>query len=182
MFGKNADSPVQVRFRTADGHREVLWAQPGDGGYRILNVPVWLYGISVGTLVTAQAGGWWFEFSSIVAPSRGGTVRLFVPDDAPITPASRFYLEQMLPECRERRLPIGPSTFFDPLVVAVHIHDRTQWDQQYASYLDDLVERGSIKFWEVGDPDAYPPEETEEVTSDSELIHPRPTTDRVSYF
>lgn len=168
----------QVRFRAADGHREVLWTQPEGDHYRVLNVPVWLYGISVGTLVSATAGEPWKEFGEIITPSTGGTVRLFVPDEAPLTPASRFYLEQMLPECQERRLPIGPATFFDPLVVAVHIRARDQWNKAYATYLDDLVARGSIRFWEVGDPDVYPPEEPDEVISDSELVHPPPTPNR----
>lgn len=168
----------QVRFRAADGHREVLWTQPDGAYYRVLNVPVWLYGISVGTLVSVTVGEPWKEFSEIITPSTGGTVRLFVPDEAPLIPASRFYLEQMLPECRERRLAIGPATFFDPLVVAVHIRHRDQWNQAYAKYLDDLVARGSIRFWEVGDPDVSPPDQPDEVVSDSELVHPRPTSSR----
>jgi uncharacterized protein DUF4265 len=176
------DTLTQVWFRAADGHREVLWADAHHGHYRVLNVPVWLYGISVGTVVGATAGERWKEFSEVITPSTGGTVRLFVPDEAPLTPASRFYLEQMLPECRERRLPIGPATFFDPLVVAVHIRDRSQWDQTYARYLDELVDRGSIRFWEVGDPDPYPPEKSDEIVTDSELVHPRPTDDRVITF
>ena len=172
----------QIQFRATDGHREVLWARPEDEHYRVLNVPVWLYGISVGTLVSATVGERWLEFAEVVTPSTGGTVRLFVPDEAPLTPASRFYLEQVLPECRERHLRIGPATFFDPLVVAVHIHDREQWSQEYALYFDDLVARGSVSFWEVGDPDAYPPEEPDEVVSDSELVHPRPSPNRALTF
>ena len=39
------ESLSQVRFRAADGHREVLWTQQEGGHYRVLNVPVWLYGI-----------------------------------------------------------------------------------------------------------------------------------------
>src|SRR5262249_47773598 len=51
-----AESPWgQMGFRADDGRREVLLVRPEpDGTYRVLNVPVWLFGISVGTRVRAR--------------------------------------------------------------------------------------------------------------------------------
>ncbi len=172
----------QMGFRAADGHREVLWVEPDqDDTYRVLNVPVWLYGISVGTTVQGRPGDQWLEYVATVRESRGATVRVYLPRGAPITPASRLYLERIIPDCRDRQIAIGPATFFDPRVVAVHIHDRDQQATAVASYLDELVDAGIADLWEFGDPDTYPPEDAEESAGD-ELVHPQPTTQRHQHF
>jgi len=168
----------QMRFRAADGHAEVLWVQPEGESYRVLNVPVWLYGISVGSLVRGGAGERWLEFEELIEPSPGATVRLYVPDDAPLLPASRLYRERILPDCRVHGIGVGPATFFDPAVVAIHVRDRADWDTRVAEYLNRLIDEGVIEFWEVGDPDAYPPEEPEEPGEYRELIHERPAPRR----
>jgi len=177
------DTPVEVewqqmRFVAADGHAEVLWVQPDDGAYRVLNVPVWQYGLSVGSRVKGRRGERWLEFDGLVEKSSGATVRIYIPADAPISPASRLYLERVIPDCRQRRIGIGPATFFDPQVVAIHVRARTDWNTRFADYLSELAEHGMPQLWEVGDPDAYPPDEPEEPGDHSDLIHPRPTPDR----
>jgi len=168
----------QMRFCGADGRGEVLWVQPIDGAYRVLNVPVWQYGISVGALVKGRPGEQWLEFDGLVDASSGATVRIYLPPDAPITPASRLYLERIIPDCREHRIGIGPATFFDPAVVAIHLRERSDWNTSIADYLDALANEGLIQLWEVGDPDAYPPDEPDKPVEHENLVHPRPTPRR----
>jgi hypothetical protein len=171
-----------MRFCAPDGHVEVLWVQPEGDSYRVLNVPVWLYGVSVGSRVRGHPGERWLEFDEVIEDSSGATVRLYIPADAPTMPASRLYLERILADCRLNRIGIGPATFFDPRVVAVHINERRDWNTRFANYLDRLVEEGQLQLWEVGDPDAYPPEEPEEVGTYRELVHPRPTPNRPEWI
>jgi uncharacterized protein DUF4262/uncharacterized protein DUF4265 len=174
--GMSADDWKQMRFMAADGHAEVLWVQPAaKGTYRVLSVPVWQYGVSVNSMVKARDGERWLEFDSVVEESSGATIRVYVPSNARITPASRLYLERIVPDCRDRGIGIGPATFFDPGLVAIHVQDRSDWSTRFAEYLDALTEEGLLQVWEVGDPDAYPSEEPEERGEHDELIHPRPT-------
>ncbi|MBA3844733.1 MAG: DUF4265 domain-containing protein, partial [Actinobacteria bacterium] len=43
---------AQIQFVDPDGRLEVLWAERlGDGSYIVLNVPVHVYGLSLGTRV-----------------------------------------------------------------------------------------------------------------------------------
>ena len=168
----------QMRFRAADGHTEVLWVAPAaEGAYRVLNVPVWLYGISVGTVVRAHEGDCWLEYESTVLPSSGATIRVYLPPDADPMPASRVYLERIFPDCTERALAIGPATFFDPLLVAIHLQRREEWDNDAADYFNELVDQGTAQLWEIADPDMYPPDEPEMAEFDGVLKHPRPTHD-----
>ena len=174
--GEGTDDWQQMRFIAADGRAEVLWVEPqSEGIYRILNVPVWQYGLSVGTHVRGRPGERWLEFDGVAEDSSGATVRLYIPAEAPIRPASRLYLERILPDCRERGLGIGPATFFDPAVVAIHIRERSDWNTLIADYLNELIEEGLVQLWEIGDPNEYPPDEPEERGDHDELIHPRPT-------
>lgn len=172
----------QVRFAASDGRSEVLWAEPlADGGLFVLNVPVWLYGVSAGTVVEARdAGERFLRFSRALRPSRGGTVRYVVPQGGS---ASRLYMERIGPESAAARLGIGPATFFDPLLAAVHVRDRHDLWEGVADYLDRLYEAGLIRQWEVGDPDEEPALEVDpgqNVDPDRELVHPRPPPDRAS--
>ena len=169
----------QMRFQAADGHTEVLWVAPAaDGAYRVLSVPVWLYGVSVGTLVRAHEGDRWLEYDSTALSSPGATIRVYLPPDADQMPASRVYLERVFPDCTERDLAIGPATFFDPLLVAIHLQRRQEWDNEAAAYFNELVEQGIAELWEIADPDVYPPEEPEIEEFHAVLVHPRPTSDR----
>jgi hypothetical protein len=178
----------QMRFRAPHGRTEVLWVeqQPNDK-YRVMNVPVWVYGISVGSLVDGPQGpNGVLEYRELLEPSPGGTVRYIVPDGAV---ASRLYLNRVGPEATSRGIGIGPATFLDPLIVSVHLHRRDQWNPAFASYLNELVEEGAIEQWEVGDPDEYADDYQDETKGDesshdeaSELIHPQPTTAREHFF
>lgn len=171
----------QMTFGAPHGRREVLWVEPqANGLYRVLNVPVWLYGISVGTLVdgTCETNGV-LRFKQIVEPAPGGTVRVIVSEG----PASKVYLDHIGPEAAERGIGVGPATFFDPLIVAIHVHRKSQWWPDLGAYLNELIERELIGQWEVGDPDEFAEEPYEEADfADSELVHPRPTSERAQYF
>jgi hypothetical protein len=168
-----------MRFQAPDGHREVLWVERNsDDAYRVLNVPVWLYGISVGTIVRGREGDEWLEYHGTVAPSPGATVRIYLPDGAALAPASRVYLERIFPDCSKSRLLIGPATFFDPLVVAIHLRNRDDWDGAAAAYFDQLIVEGVAMLWEIGDPDMYPSEEPDVEELSEELVHPRPSSER----
>ena len=176
-WAERADDWKQMRFMPSDGRAEVLWVQPeAEGTYRVLNVPVWQYGVSVGSRVKARDGERWLEFDGVVEESPGATVRLYLPSESPISPASRLYRERILPDCRDRGVGIGPATFFDPALVAIHIQERSDWNTRFAEYLDALTNEGLLQLWEVGDPDAYPPDEPEECSEHDVLIHPRPTS------
>jgi hypothetical protein len=165
----------QMRFIAADGRREVLWVEPeSESIYRVLNVPVWQYGLSVGTRVKGRPGDRWIEFDGVLEDSTGATVRLYISAEAPILPASRLYLERILRDCGERGLGIGPATFFDPALVAIHVHERSDWNTLIADYLNALVNEGFVQLWQVGDPNEYPSDEVEEAGEHTELIHPRP--------
>ena len=175
---RDSDQWQQMRFYASDGHAEVLWVRPEADTYHVLNVPGWLYGVSVGSRVRGHLGERWLEFDEVVETSSGATVRLYIPAEAQITPASRLYLERILPDCRVLRLCIGPATFFDPQVVAIHVRDRNDWNTRFADYLNGLIDEGLLQLWEVGDPDAYPLDEPEEAGEYGELVHPRPTPNR----
>ena len=145
----------QVVFRSPEGREEALWAQrEGETGYRVLSVPVWVYGISRGSLVSAdpdEEGR--LRFEKLLAAAPGGTVRIVVP---PGVKASEVYLGQIVPTARLRGLRIGPATFYNPRLVSVHLHERLDWWPTVGEFLDELVKAGSIQAWEVGDPDEYP--------------------------
>jgi hypothetical protein len=179
---------VQMVFDAPDGRREVLWVQPAeeDDTYRVLNVPVWLYGVSVGTRVRGRAATPWLVYDGTVEQARGGTVRVFVHDEARATPASRFYLDVLLPACEAQAIGAGPATFFDPLVVAVHFHSRPGWQGPQAELLNKLARDGALEFWELGDPDPGPrededPDEAEDDDGEP-LVHERPTPSRAKHF
>lgn len=77
---------------------------------------------------------------------------------------------------------VGPATCFDPAIVAIHVRERSEWNTRAADYLIGLQDRGAIQFWEVGDPDAYPPDEPEPPGEYRELVHPRPDDSRVEFI
>jgi hypothetical protein len=152
------------------------------GGFRVLNVPVWVYGISVGTLVDGKLGDdGVLEFRDLIEPSPGGTVRYIVPEGRL---ASEVYLTDLGPEATRRGIGVGPATFLDPLIVALHIHNRAQWSPALAEQLNQYVDRGVIEQWEVGDPDEYSEEDDSEAeeSAGSELVHPSPTSARQEFF
>ena len=124
--------------------------------YRVLNPPVWAYGLSIGSIVrAAEAGDGYLRLEEVVAPSVGGTVRVIVPKGMI---AGDVYLQTIVPAARERGLKIGPATFYNPRLTAIHVQDRGQWWPAVGEFLDSLAKEGIIEQWEVADPDAYAPD------------------------
>jgi hypothetical protein len=141
-----------VTVPAPDNGNEVVWAEyQSKDLYRVLSVPVFAYGISRGTqlAVHEQLDGDRLLLDRIVEPSMGATVRCYVNDRAI---ASRVYLEQMVPFGIKNGIAFGPATFFDPEIVAIHIHSRANW-QAVGRYCDELTRMQILKFWELADPD-----------------------------
>lgn len=144
--------------------------------YRILSVPVWSYRISVGSEIRAavdETGV--LRFQELARPSPGATVRLIVPAGAV---ASQVYLQHVIPQARKEGMAIGPATFFNPRLVAIHVHARSEWWPKMGEFLNRLIADGIGEQWEVADPDEYgvasglPPQSEGPV-----LMHPLPADD-----
>lgn len=137
-----------------EGRREALWVEPsGNSTYRVLNPPVWAYGVSIGSLVrAAEAPDGYLSLEEVVAPSEGGTVRVVAPEGVL---ASDVYLKSIVPGAKERSLYVGPATFYNPRLAAIHVRNRGQWWPEVGEFLDALVRDGVIEQWEVADPDVY---------------------------
>ncbi|HKW08888.1 MAG TPA: DUF4265 domain-containing protein [Gemmatimonadaceae bacterium] len=167
----------QMRFVSPEGRVEVLWVEASPdvpSGYRILNVPVWLYDISIGTVVEGRhAENGQLEFVRVLSQASGGTVRVITAPAAP--DASRLYLDRILRDCHQRQIMIGPATFFDPRLVAIHVQDWDRYCDQLVQYLQDLRATNDIQEWEIADP-AEPSDQTQEAPRPGPgLIHPRPS-------
>ncbi|HEX9483409.1 MAG TPA: DUF4265 domain-containing protein [Gemmatimonadaceae bacterium] len=166
----------QMLFISPEGREEALWVEEQSGNmYCVLSVPVWIYGVSVGSIVEGERGdGSQLKYRRVVRDSPGGTVRFVVPQGAL---ASEIYLTRVIPDAKRLGLYIGPATFFNPRLVAVHVHERKKWWPEVGSYLDRLVSEGVLEQWEVGDPDQYAGEYREddnEPLSGRMLVHPLP--------
>jgi hypothetical protein len=166
-----------MRFVSPEGREEVLWVEQHEANaYRVLSVPVWIYGVSIGSIVAAAEDGSPLKFGRLIRESPGGTVRFIVPHGVR---ASEVYLSRVIPDAKRLSLYIGPATFFNPRLVAVHVHDRRKWWPEVGSFLDTLVREGVLEQWEVGDPDQYAAEHggtehTETAIRGNELVHPLP--------
>lgn len=143
---------MQVRCVDPDGRFEVIWVEEkGDGLSVVMNVPVYLYGLSLGSIIRCVASkDPLFTFDRVIQNSPGGTVRIIVPGGQM---AGEWYLKYLLPAASERQLAVGPATFYDPRMVAVHVQRRSDLWESVGSYLTDLVEQGVIEKWEAGDPE-----------------------------
>lgn len=163
-------TPLEVR--TSDNGREVLWAEVAADRIRVVSVPVFAYGVSRGSLVAAVPGDRTLLFTKTVFDSRGATLRAYV---AGALKASSVYLNTIVPEAKEAHLQIGPATFFDPEIAAIHVASRGELPK-VATYFDDLVRRGLLRFWEYGDPvnSAEEPDEEAHAPDPWELVHPLP--------
>lgn len=146
----------QMVFTSPEGRREALWVEDhGHHMYRVLSVPIWAYGISLGTIVTAQPSDdhmFEFKFDKVVATSTRGTIRFIV---APGRRAKQVYIGRVLPDAAHLSLFVGPATFLHPRVVAMSLFERDRWWPEVGRYLDDLVRQDVLEQWEVADPDAY---------------------------
>jgi hypothetical protein len=164
-----------MRFHAPDGRDELLWVESRGGGrYAVLSVPIWVYGVSPGTIVEGRGSDDQLEVVRIVANSPGATVRYVV---SPEVTASVIYLSRILEDAKRFGFLIGPATFLNPRLCAFHVRRRGDWWPTIGSYLENLVTDGIISQWEVGDPDEYGSDggssEDPDVTP-SELRHPLP--------
>ena len=164
-------------FISPEGRRESLWVEElSPSTFRVLSVPVWVYGISVGTIVAATATNQSpLSFSHVIRQSAGGTVRIMAPSGRL---ASDLYKTRVISDARRLGLFIGPSTFFDPRLVAINVRDRSKWWPEVGGYLDALVAEGVLLEWEVADPDEYASEHAADETlvqvTQAVLRHPLP--------
>lgn len=159
-----------------EGRREALWVERVSvDSYRLLSVPVWVYGLSRGTLVACRpSDGDDLVFARVLRESPGATVRFIVPEDRK---ASAVYLSEVLPRAGAEGMFVGPATFFNPRLVAMNIHTRADWWPTVGTFLDALVEQGVLEQWEVADPDEYASEHATEVrveVANTILAHPFP--------
>jgi Domain of unknown function (DUF4265) len=158
-----------VEVPESDHGIEVVRAAPVmEGGYLVLSVPVFLYGLSRGTVIDAEPGPRGrLQFRRIRHVSPGATVRCYV---SPATTARHVY-EDHLGGPRAQRLGLRPVSLFDPDIVAVHVRDRRQL-AAVGAYLDNLVLQGVLRFWEPADPGARKSDEGETGGQPWELVHP----------
>jgi hypothetical protein len=162
-----------VTVSAPDNGCEVIWAEHvSKDRYRVLSVPVFAYGISRGTTLVAkeQINGDQLNLERIVHPSEGATIRCYVREGLL---ASKVYLEQMVPSGSKMGLEFGPATFFDPEIVAFHVHSRRRW-QDVGRYCDELVRKQVLKFWELGDPDADGVADEQSVVEPWVVVHQPP--------
>ena len=139
-----------------------------EGGYRVLSVPVFLYGLSRGAVVDAEPGPRGrLQFRRIRHASPGATVRCHV---SPATTARQVY-EDHLDGTFARRLGLGPVSLFDPAIIAVHVRDRGRLPA-VAEYLDRLVLEGLLRSWELADPGAPVGAQADPEAQPWELVHP----------
>lgn len=160
-----------------EGRQEALWVEPvGGTEYRVLNPPVWIYGVSIGSLVRAsERQDGLLAYEELVKSSEGGTVRVIAPEGSP---ARDVYLSRLIPAARARGLEIGPATFFNPRLAAIHVRNRAEWWPEVGAFLDSLVRDGIIEQWEVADPDAYADEGVPPAAPLGEvLMHQLPTVE-----
>lgn len=139
-----------------------------------LNVPVWQYGVSVGSVVngnTDEDGK--LRFGEVIRDSPGATVRFIVPED---DVASDVYFRYFVRTRASGGFGYGPATFYDPGIVALNIHERFKLTSHVERYMDRLVAEGIITQWEIGDPDPEPinPSQPPPPERDDELVHDRP--------
>ena len=139
-----------------------------DGGYRVLSVPVFVFGLSRGAVIDAEPGPRGrLRFCRLRVASPGATVRCYV---SPSTTPRRVYEERLVGRVAQR-LGLGPISLFDPDILAVHVQDRGQLST-VAKYLDQLVLDGTLRLWEPADPGAPSVVEESAVEQPWELVHP----------
>jgi hypothetical protein len=140
----------------------------------VLNVPVWQYGISVGTVVDASPlPNGRLKFVRVVRDSPGATVRFVVPEPAV---ASDVYMNRIHGDAARQGLEFGPATIYDPGLVAFNVRERAWLSTAVEKYLDSLIAGGVISHWEVGDPDPEPVDPNNPAPHErgDELVHEHP--------
>jgi hypothetical protein len=165
----------QMSFVSPEGREEVLWVEQdmAPDTFRVLNTPVWIYGVSVGTIVCGASGqSEYLRFVRVIRDSPGATVRFAAPVG---TIASEVYRTRVWIDTERSGIKIGPATFFDPGIVSVYVRERRAW-RDVTTYLDQLIGEGVLEEWELGDPDVFKPanQAPGEKRKDSVLVHPLP--------
>jgi len=108
-----------MTFRDPDGLCEILWVERvHEDAFVVLNVPVFIFGVSLGTVVqgmnatqrTEDGQPVELRVRRVLRASRGGTVRVILPAGML---ASHWYTAHFLPHLRQRGgLWVGPATFY----------------------------------------------------------------------
>lgn len=163
----------QIEIATDDNGNEVVWGENRGDAIELLSVPVFAYGVSRGAIISADGDGDKLRFRSVLRLSRGATVRCYVAEHVT---AGKVYQRDILAETAGRGLHLGPATIFDPQLVALHIASRTQL-LAVSRFLDELVQRSILKFWELADPTTehtQPALDCGPALARWELIHPLP--------
>lgn len=174
---ENAENTlVQVDFTSPEGRKERLWAESsGIGQARILSVPVWNYGLSVGTVVDLTAVP-----PRIIGISKGATLRFLASEGSS---GKAVYLSRVLIDLQKLGYGAGPATFFGPRLVAMNVHIRSDWWPGIGTYLGQLVAQGVVEQWEAADPDQGAnddDEPTTETIANKVLVHPLPVPGSLS--
>lgn len=169
---RRARELVQVVVPVEDNGREALWVEGDDGHGEVASVPVFAYGISKGASVAFASDGPRHRLTRVLAPSRGATVRCYT---AKGIEASSFYRGEVAPSLGQRAPGFGSATIFDPDILALHVVSRSRLPD-VAQWLDARVVQGLLRFWELGDPEAWPAVQAGETTDTEpwELAHPLP--------
>src|SRR5215471_17635526 len=110
-----------VEVPVGDNGTEVLWAESIGGAERLVSVPVFAYGLSRDALISTKPSGHRARLSHVLHPSRGATIRCYVRQGVL---ASDIYRQRVIPSAQQMALRIGPATFLDPEIVAIHVHER----------------------------------------------------------
>lgn len=169
-----ATESEQLLIEVPRGERgiEVLRALPVTGGaYRVLSVPVFVYGVSRDSVIVASPGPRGrLCFAGVRTPSPGATIR------ASVNPATtpRHVDDDYFKGPIGRRLGLGPATLLEPTTIAVHLRDRGRMVDA-TRYLDGLIRLGVLTGWEFGDPGAPSENEEDLVAQPWELVHPPAT-------
>lgn len=171
----------QIEVPTDDNGTEVLWAVAAGVAYRIISVPVFAYGLSLGTEVAARpsprSGRLALDHPTRV--SLGATVRCYA---APPSAVRELYAPLLLKDLERLGINAGPATLFEPTIVAINLVKRSQITGA-ARYFDALVGDGILESWETGDPATPPNMETGTEASDPwELVHPLPNDRGPTYI
>lgn len=148
---------------------EVLRAvASSDGAYRILSVPVLVYGISRDSVVIAQAGRrGWLQFGGVRIVSPGATIRAWVSPTTTPKHVDDDYFKGAI----ARNLGLGPATLLEPTTVAIHLGDRARM-KDATLYLDGLIRTGVLTGWEFADPGAPATADEDPLATPWEIVHP----------
>ena len=95
-------------------------------------------------LAGAAAAGVAACYRDLIEPSPGATVRVLAMDQDP-APASRLYLDTVGVRLAASGVSVGPASFFDPLIVALHVKNRGRLEQA-REVLNRFEEGGVIVF------------------------------------